>query len=358
MLSISLLLTSLSAINALKVAVFGGSGFVGRRVCSTLVGAGCDVVSISRSGAPPSYYTDGEEWVDAVKWMKYNGDDDIQLPVVDAAVSCVGNVQPSSEWIQLFGLGFDNDKLRKENGYVNEKFCKMAKEAGAERFVYVSVSYEVAKALEGPIDGYLDGKRQTEHAACELFGAENTVVVGPSLIYGGKRFPKLGKLYRSFVESAPAKAYVGGNDFLRNLSVAPLEDWVEKMLFSSPVDVDTVSRVISAGAMNMVKREMVGARRQEFYGTDGKSITVDDVLYVDGAKEIERIDKLVDVPRPTSGNNLTKKSNNKKNKDEPYAEGALIGKGPFLFPLPSIIAFAYIFWAVSTEQFVQVAVVN
>ena len=35
-----------------RVAVFGGSGFVGSRVCQTLVGAGCDVVSVSRTGLP------------------------------------------------------------------------------------------------------------------------------------------------------------------------------------------------------------------------------------------------------------------------------------------------------------------
>mmetsp|Transcript_37211 Transcript_37211/g.42473 ORF Transcript_37211/g.42473 Transcript_37211/m.42473 type:complete len:366 (-) Transcript_37211:127-1224(-) len=353
-------LTFLCITQALNVAVFGGSGFVGRRVCSTLVKTGCNVVSISRSGAPPSYYTNDEEWAKKVEWLKINDNEDkFELPSsIDAAVSCVGTVDPVDEWVQLFGLGFDNDKLRKENGDVNENFCKIAKEAGAKRFVFVSVSYEVAKALEGPIAGYLDGKRQAEHAAAELFGNENTVVVGPSLIYGGNRFPKLGKFYRSFVESAPAKAYVGGNDFLRSLSAAPLEDWVEKMLFSSPIDVDTVSRVISAGALDMIERDMVGTRKQEFYGTNGKPVFYDDVLYLDGAKEIERIDKLVQVVPSEERTTKVSKKTTPPNKNQPYAEGALIGKKPYLFPIPAIGVFLYIFWAVATEQFVQVQVVS
>lgn len=354
------LLVSATVVEGLTVAVFGGSGFVGRRVCRTLCGLGCDVVSISRSGRPPPYYCD-PTYSDAVQWISHDLDDtsdDVDLPAIDAAISCLGNVQPATEWKELFGLGFDDDRLRHENGELNERICDISKRAGAERFVFVSVSYEVAKALEGPIEGYITGKRRAEAAACSLMGADQTVVVGPSLIYGGKRFPNLGRVYRSLVDSSFAKAYVAGNDFLRNLSSTPKEDWVEKMIFSPPVQVDTISRVISAGALGMITREIVGARRQGFFDTDGQPVVYDDVLFVDGTRNIERLDQLLEFPQASSKQALVSPnvsiSPSFPEKEPPF-EGALIGKSPYLFPFPVIGTLMILFWSVSTQQFVQVA---
>lgn len=53
-----------------KVVVLGGNGFVGSRVCKLLVQAGCDVVSVSRSGLPPSWAAGKEDWVSRVTWTK------------------------------------------------------------------------------------------------------------------------------------------------------------------------------------------------------------------------------------------------------------------------------------------------
>lgn len=52
-----------------KVVVLGGNGFVGSRVCKALVDAGCEVVSVSRSGTPPSWAA-GSDWVGSVTWSK------------------------------------------------------------------------------------------------------------------------------------------------------------------------------------------------------------------------------------------------------------------------------------------------
>jgi hypothetical protein len=354
---------------SLRVAVFGGSGFVGRRVCQTLVGAGCEVISISRSGKPPSYYCD-PVLSQKVQWMSYNVDckhdneyEPLILPPIDAAVSCVGNVQPCQKWMQLFGLGFNDEQLSYENGELNERICEIAKEAGASIFVFLSVSYEVAKCLEGPIAGYLDGKRRAENAAYKLFGANNTVVLGASLIYGGKRFPKLGRFYRSFVESSIAKAYVGGNDFLRSLSTASPEDWVEKMVFSSPIQVEPVARLISGGALGLITRKMVGPRKQGFFDTDGKPVVYGDVLFIDGTQAIERLDKLINLP-VTESEEVAKFAavqvstasfiSSPEEEKEPPFEGALIGKSLFLRPLPTIFTFSAIFWSVATQQFFKV----
>ena len=52
-----------------QVAVIaGGSGFVGSRVCQTLAGAGCSVVSVSRTGAPPAWAA-AQPWSRQVEWL-------------------------------------------------------------------------------------------------------------------------------------------------------------------------------------------------------------------------------------------------------------------------------------------------
>ena len=51
-----------------RIAVFGGSGFIGSRVCQTLTGAGCSVVSVSRTGAPPAWAA-AQPWSQQVEWL-------------------------------------------------------------------------------------------------------------------------------------------------------------------------------------------------------------------------------------------------------------------------------------------------
>ena len=253
-------------------------------------------------------------------------------------------------------LIFSHDTLRDENGKVNENICQWAKQAGAKRFVFISVSYQVAKALEGPLQGYIQGKRQAEQAAFTIFGQDNAIVIGPSLIYGEARFPKLGQLYRTLVESSPAKAYLTTNSFLRHLSSTPLEDWLEAMIFSSPVHVSKVTNVVCAGVMGLVTREMVGNRHQGFFDTFGQPIDHANVLFVDGTTAIERISTqvadlpmLYSLPNPTPVTKLTKCII-----EEPPSENALVGMGPYLRPIPVVAMFAAIFWSVMTQQFIQV----
>ena len=49
-----------------KLLVFGGSGFVGTRVCEEAVKTGLAVVSINRSG-PPKLSAD---WVSSIEWIQ------------------------------------------------------------------------------------------------------------------------------------------------------------------------------------------------------------------------------------------------------------------------------------------------
>ena len=372
LLTALLLLTNVYEGIALTVAVFGGSGYVGRRICSTLVHNGHDVISISKSGQPPSYYCDEGDWVRKVDWRKHcivpdpiqnqEGVDDLglKLPHIDAAISCIGNVDPAQEWDKLtfFGLAYDDELLYKENGLINECAIKIAKRFGAERFVFLSVSYEVAKMLEGPIDGYMKGKRHAEHVSSQIFGNDDTIVIGSSLIYGGKRFPTFGKIYSQITRLPVIKAYMNGMDSLRNLSSSPMEDWVERALLSPPVKVETIARVASASALGMVTKDLVGSRRQNFFDSNGKPVTYDDVVFVDGTLSIESMDKLLQseeyaIEVRDSTRNLVQLQDTN---EEPIWEGALIGKKPYLYPLPVIALFLSVFVLVSSQQVVSVTV--
>ena len=139
---------------SLRVAVIGGTGFIGKRVCQQLVAAGCSVVSVSRRGAPPELENTGSwardvEWVTADAFSLGSAEEELVGPV-DAAVSLVGNCRPAPGWAGFWGLHFDHDAGVRENGLVNEQIAAHMKTAcGARRMVFVTVSSTAAKAFEG-----------------------------------------------------------------------------------------------------------------------------------------------------------------------------------------------------------------
>merc|ERR1719491_2873000 len=131
------------------------------------------------------------------------------------------------------------------------------------------------------------------------------------------------------------------------------------MLFSSPIDVTTVGKItamaVDASSNGVITRDTVNngqPRKQGFFNTTGKPILYDDLLFIDGTQEIEKL-----VASSNSNDNKNKKKTTKKKKKQsssagPSNEGAGIGKRPYLFPIPVTIAFLLFFWPVATEQFV------
>ena len=176
---------------AMRVAVFGGTGLVGSRVCRALVNKyGCDVLSLSRSGEPPTW-ADGEAWATQVQWQTTDaaveGAAAAALEAsgaVDAVVSCIGTRD-------VLALSASSTEARAKekavasraaNGPPNVQAAKAAKAAGAQKFVLVGVASDAETGYSGATPGPYEGKRDAADAARELFG-DDAVLFGPHRVY-------------------------------------------------------------------------------------------------------------------------------------------------------------------------------
>ncbi|XP_010276819.1 PREDICTED: uncharacterized protein At1g32220, chloroplastic isoform X2 [Nelumbo nucifera] len=130
-----------------RIAVLGGSGFVGSAICKAAVSKGIEVVSLSRSGRP-SY---SDSWVNQVSWMAgdvfYAKWDEV-LVGATAVVSTLG------------GFGSE-EQMKKINGEANILAVGAAKDFGIPKFILISVhDYNLPSFLLS--SGYFTGKRKAE----------------------------------------------------------------------------------------------------------------------------------------------------------------------------------------------------
>mmetsp|Transcript_42773 Transcript_42773/g.110923 ORF Transcript_42773/g.110923 Transcript_42773/m.110923 type:complete len:352 (-) Transcript_42773:244-1299(-) len=225
-----------------KVVVLGGNGFVGSRVCKALVDAGCEVMSVSRSGTPPSWAA-GSDWVGSVTWSKGDAlSDDLSgvLKGASAVVSCIGVI------------GGSYDSMEKGNGATNIAAAEKSKAAGVPSFVYVSVASIVPNSVGGIVKGtdfkgYFDGKKEAEEAILAAYPS-SAVLIKPSFIYGGSDFgispPRVTAGYGAGIEallsSGPVRAIAGVSPGPVALTLAP------------PVSVESVAGAAAAAALGMV----------------------------------------------------------------------------------------------------------
>lgn len=231
----------------LRVAVVGGTGFVGSRVCKILVECGAEVTSVSQSGKVPKW-AEGEAFTKVVDWKAVdllNADDatlDAVLGDPDAVVSTVGVV------------GTDYNDLLAGNGDANAAVFRSAKRKVSKkmaRIAYVSVSDEVM-ACEGNwlpefFSGYFEGKRRAEAAALDAFSGDSSqlCIVKPTFIYGGDSFglfpPRVNFGYGSGVEQLLSFGLIQ--------AVADITPGLIKVALRPPVSVDSVASACAAAAL-------------------------------------------------------------------------------------------------------------
>jgi len=238
--------------DAIRVAVFGGSGFVGSRVCKVLVSKGAEVTSLSRSGKCPDWAAD-EPWAKDVKWEKVDLLDD--AAAIDAAIGSAASV------VSTVGV-VDPDPvvLRNGNGAANINAFASAKRAGVNRAVYVSVASEVVACQEdwlpfakAEFGAYFEGKSSAEQAATDAVGGDATklCVIKPSFIYGGDKFevPLPGK----FAAPRVSAAYGSGVEEVLSLpaveALADAAPGLIKVALRPPVSVEAVATACAFAAL-------------------------------------------------------------------------------------------------------------
>ena len=372
-----------------RVAVWGGSGFIGSRVCQLLATCGCECISLSRSGGPPAWAV-GEAWTADVTWLVADASNGPRhapgaLGQIDAAVSCVGNMRPSSEWegfwdstgstrpaikivpspralatnsccaapfsapilpCRLQGscpnhhelnseltlrcclqnpltARRSDETMRRENGEFNEAIAEAAVAVGARRFVLASISSDLRDAYSGALEGYVDGKMTAEAAARDRFDG-SCLIVGATLVCGGGRG---GAWLPGLFASPLVRAAVGVNEFLSGLSVSSdgrnPEMLALRVALAPPVTADDLALVLAAGSL-------------------GKEIG-----FVDGEAEIRELASRIHATDGSLGRAAAALAAGRV--DHAHSEeAALAGYRPLLFPMPVVLVTAGIIgWATS-----------
>jgi len=213
---------------AKSVVVLGGSGFVGSHVCRALLDKGAKVVSVNRSGPPPS---DGEKWANQVTWIRADVFDEDSwidcLEGADAVVSCIGG----------FGTVADMERVC---GDATVNSVGTAKKKSVPKFVFVSVyDYNIPDEIKKRT-GYFSGKKRAEEAVLSEFPEEG-VVVRPGFIYGDKRvgdvvlpLGAVGKPLEGVLKNLPENL----TDMLKKLPASDLA-------LAPPVGVEVVAKAIA-----------------------------------------------------------------------------------------------------------------
>src|SRR5690606_15973510 len=97
---------------------------------------------------------------------------------IRGVISCVGG----------FAF-FDQKKMEKINGLTNQNVCKVAKECGVDRFVFISVhnytGWISSWIMKTFLHGYIKGKRDTEEIVKSTFG-DNGISLRPGFVSGTK----------------------------------------------------------------------------------------------------------------------------------------------------------------------------
>jgi uncharacterized protein YbjT (DUF2867 family) len=202
----------------MKLVVFGGNGFIGRRVCRRAVEAGHEVTSVARSGPPAS--DQRGPWGGDVRWLAA----DVFAPQewrsaldgVDAVVHSIGIADESPS------EGVTFERVNGDSAIIT---ALESERAGADRFVFVS------SATTPPMvrDAYLTAKRRAERAISDL--DMTTAVLRPGAVYGPDQphFPAV--LNRLL-------ALAGSSDLL-----------AERLGDGRPLDVETVGAAVYEAAV-------------------------------------------------------------------------------------------------------------
>ncbi|CAI1594437.1 hypothetical protein SEUBUCD646_0L03400 [Saccharomyces eubayanus] len=231
-----------------KFVVFGGNGFLGKRICQNAVIAGYQVVSVSRSGkAPHSTELNEKQWIQEVQWTAADifKPDSYHSLLKDAAnvVHSLGILLENESYKKtlsksptnnskssLFSLGAGPNPLRKSSPYFTyEMMNKQSAIILADTFKQAIIkrgkkeqakvderSFTYISADKGfPIipSGYINSKREAEIEIERLHEYFRPIIMRPGFMFDEHR-NAIGP--RSFIHSALELLYCGNRFLLQN----------------------------------------------------------------------------------------------------------------------------------------------
>ena len=224
-----------------SIVVFGGSGFVGSKVCEEAASLGVKVTSVSRGGRPS--FASSADWASGVEWLRSDVSND-EGQWKEALSEATGVVST----LGAFG---SNKHMYHVCGELNIKLARAAKEAGVARFSFISVhdfvfpgGWQTENFL---LRGYFQGKRDTETEVAKLFG-EDGVALRPGMIYGDRHVSGSMTIPLGMV-GAPLEAMV--SRLPKSLASVPIVGCA----FVPPVRVEAVAK---AAVMSVLDKAVPG----------------------------------------------------------------------------------------------------
>lgn len=231
-----------------KLIVFGGNGFLGKRICQEAVTSGYQVVSVSRSGkAPHSNELNDKQWMQEVQWTAA----DIFKPdsyheLLNTATNVVHSLgillenenykqtlsksptYDSKSRLLSFGAGpnplkksspyFTYEMMNKQSAIIladtfKQKILKKSKKeqekANQRSFTYISAD----KGFPLIPSGYINSKREAEIELEKMQRYFRPIIVRPGFMFDEHR-NAIGP--RSFIHTALELLYCGNKFLLRN----------------------------------------------------------------------------------------------------------------------------------------------
>jgi len=131
-----------------RVAVFGGTGYVGSAVCERLVKKGYAVTAVSRRGTNPK---PGDEFLDQVSWVKGDATDPATVKKI---------VNDADAVVHAVGLLFDVDSGLANLNIIVSGSGSLPDESSTYDNVTRKTMFNIADAIEGKLSFPSLGKKE------------------------------------------------------------------------------------------------------------------------------------------------------------------------------------------------------
>ncbi|CAI4649406.1 ADM_collapsed_G0038710.mRNA.1.CDS.1 [Saccharomyces cerevisiae] len=271
-----------------KLIVFGGNGFLGKRICQEAVTSGYKVVSVSRSGkAPHSNELNDKQWMQEVQWTAA----DIFKPdsyheLLNNATNVVHSLgillenenykqtlsksptYDSKSRLLSFGAGpnplkksspyFTYEMMNKQSAIIladtfKQKILKKSKKeqekANQRSFTYISAD----KGFPLIPSGYINSKREAEIELEKMQRYFRPIIVRPGFMFDEHR-NAIGP--RSFIHTALELLYCGNKFLLRN-KLQLLNDLIRPTVSTQQVNKSVLKNIENPDFKGVVTLEEI-----------------------------------------------------------------------------------------------------